>query len=659
MRRAVLLAVAALGIAPLARAEEPASAEEQLFELNDALTRETTVASTHGLSIRETPGVVSVITHEEIAASGASDLLGVLMLVPGFAPAVDVEGVVDVGLRGIWGHEGKILLLVDGVEMNDLLYSSNQLGMHYPVDQLDQVEIIRGPGSVRYGGFAELAVINLKTRTGKQLSGAEASVRMGAREHGLGTRTVSLSGGAATERFGGASISIAGYLGEGSRSERDYVDPAGRVAHLAFQSALRPAFFNVGAELHGVLLRIIHDGYQLEEQDSYGSLLSHPAALGFTSDAADLTYHWKATPRLTVTPRLTWRRQTPWELLDGSVGDFYTKTVQRWSGGVTAAYDLLDTLTLTGGLEGYTERAWLNDTTLQGSQTQFNGFNEVSYRNAAALVEGQYASFIGNLIGGLRYEHHSKFGDSLVPRLALTKVLGAFHFKLLASRAFRAPAIENINAGVDVKPETTTGLEAEVGYQLSDNLFVSANGFNTVVSDPIVYAVDPATQVQSYRNFNQTGSRGVELEGRASFRLLTARLSYAFAHSALNRVDLYDVPGHVGSVLGLPRHKVTAQVTVKLWRDVSFDPSVVILGERFGYQGDGNGGQTLVTVDTKTLLNAFVGYSHVLGSELDLRAGISNLLDQDLRYIQPYAGGHPPLPGPGREYQVQLAARFQ
>jgi outer membrane receptor for ferrienterochelin and colicin len=516
MRLAVPMVACCLGIALPVRAEEPASAEEQLFELNDALTRETTVASTHGLSIRETPGVVTVVTHEEIVASGAADLLGVLMLVPGFSPAVDVEGVVDLGLRGIWGHEGKILLLVDGIEMNELLYSSNQLGMHYPVDQLDEVEIIRGPGSVRYGGYAELAVINLKTRTAKQLSGAEASVRMGAREHGLGTRTVSLAGGAATDRFGGASISIAGFLGEGSRSERDYIDPRGQVAHLAFQSGLRPAFLNVGAELHGVLLRIIHDGYQLDEQDSYGNLLGHPAALGFTADAVDLTYHWKATPRLTVTPRLTWRRQTPWQLLDSSVGDYYSKTVQRWSGGVTAAYDLLDTLTLTGGLEGYADRAWLNDTTLQGSQTQFGGYNEVSYRNAAALVEAQYASFIGNLIGGLRYEHHSKFGDSLVPRLALTKVLGAFHFKLLASRAFRAPAIENINAGVDVKPETTTGLETEVGYQLSDNLYVSANGFNTVVSDPIVYAVDPATPIQSYRNFSQTGSRGVELEGRAS-----------------------------------------------------------------------------------------------------------------------------------------------
>ena len=58
-----------------------------------------TVASTKALTTRESPGIVTLITSDEIAASGARDLIDVLRQVPGFEFGVDVQG--TVGLR--WG----------------------------------------------------------------------------------------------------------------------------------------------------------------------------------------------------------------------------------------------------------------------------------------------------------------------------------------------------------------------------------------------------------------------------------------------------------------------------------------------------------------------------------------------------------------------------
>src|SRR3954471_7742222 len=81
------------------------------LSLEDLLNTPTTVASSKATKLRETPGVVTVVTRDEIRASCAADLIDVLMLVPGFTFGVDVIGAVGVAFRGNWGHEGKVLLL--------------------------------------------------------------------------------------------------------------------------------------------------------------------------------------------------------------------------------------------------------------------------------------------------------------------------------------------------------------------------------------------------------------------------------------------------------------------------------------------------------------------------------------------------------------------
>src|SRR6266567_3336589 len=58
------------------------------------------VATVKPQTTRQTAGIVTVITREEIVSSGARDLIDVLRLVPGFSFGVDVQGTVDVGVRG-------------------------------------------------------------------------------------------------------------------------------------------------------------------------------------------------------------------------------------------------------------------------------------------------------------------------------------------------------------------------------------------------------------------------------------------------------------------------------------------------------------------------------------------------------------------------------
>ena len=139
-------------------------------DLQKMLNKNVSVSS-QNLSTRETPGIISVVTAEEIQNSGARDMIDVLRLVPGFDVAQDLQFVMGLSLRGNWANEGKVLVLMDGQPFNELLYQSVAVGNRFPDDAIERIEIIRGPGSAQYGGSAEYGVINIITKAASSLTG--------------------------------------------------------------------------------------------------------------------------------------------------------------------------------------------------------------------------------------------------------------------------------------------------------------------------------------------------------------------------------------------------------------------------------------------------------------------------------------------------------
>ena len=156
--------------------------EEQLQELREmsleeVLKSEITVASLTPVSMRESPGIVTLITRDDIINAGTRDLIDVLtLLVPGFSFQQSQYGPIGLGVRGNWAFDGKALMMIDGVECNDEAFSAILFGNHFLVENIDRIEIIRGPGSVIYGANAALGVINIITRGYKQFKGAYSAV---------------------------------------------------------------------------------------------------------------------------------------------------------------------------------------------------------------------------------------------------------------------------------------------------------------------------------------------------------------------------------------------------------------------------------------------------------------------------------------------------
>jgi outer membrane cobalamin receptor len=633
--------------------------EIQEVSLESLLDSPVDIATVKPQTQRETAGIVTVITREEILNSGARDIIDVLRLVPGFSFGVDVQGTVDVGVRGNWGHEGKTLLLIDGQEMNELLYSTNALGNHYPVDQIQRVEIIRGPGSAIYGGYAELAVINVITRGGDELGGVAVAGTYGQMERGFGHRTVSLSYG---ERYNsGLTLSLSGFFGQGNRSDTDYTDFNGTSYSSVDNAAENPAFVNLALGYKGLKLRFIYDDFTFGGQDGYGTVEPRPVDAHFKSLIADAHYEKKVGEKLTVTPRLNFRHQTPWNYDDDPESTvFFDVSVMRLLGNVMASYDAVPGLNLLAGVEGYYDYAKLNDLRLVGSQTMFGTEPDVAYQNVAGITQALYNTPIANFTAGARYEYHSQFGGSFVPRAAITKVMGRFHSKLLASQAFRAPGIENINVNADIKPEKTTVFEGELGYQLGYHQFVSLNAYDITIKRPIIYSYDPASMSEIYQNFDQTGTRGVEAEYRLRYKWGYATANWSYYNAAgKNKIALYQVPTDDSVHLAFPAHKVAVTGSVNLTRSLTFNPSAIFTSERFGYMsGDADGNPVLGSRPGGVMLNANLLHRDLFMKGLDAGLGCFNILGKEVLYLQPYDGGHAPLPGPSREFVLKLSYTY-
>jgi outer membrane receptor for ferrienterochelin and colicin len=637
------------------------------LSLEDLLVIETGVATRSGKPLRETPGVVTVITRDEIARSGARDLLDVLVLVPGFsAPGVDVEGAINVGFRGVWGHEGKILLLIDGLEMNEDLFSTLQLGNHYPLHNVERIEVIRGPGSAVYGGYAELAVINVITRGGRGMSGSSVQVSLGQRSDGLGHRTLSMAFGQPIGDDGELSLAMTG--GQGSRSGRDFVDIYGDSFDMSEQSAMNPFHVNGGLRLGGFKLRAIYDDYGLDALDGFDAIQPRAIRLHFETLTASAEYAARPVAGLTITPRIAYKRTSPWGTKAGDTDLYYLKSNRRYTGGLAVAYDVTEDLgTLVGG-EVYHDRAEAFGDPDLGFGGLFAGDQrEVSYTNLAGYAQVLYDNPLANLAVGARLEQHSEFGTSFVPRAALTRVLGRAHVKLLASRAFRAPGIENISLfqpnperpdNDSIDPERTTTYELEVGVALSPGLYVGANLFDITIDQPIVYFFDEATGTEGYTNFDQTGSRGGELEVKNQHGRGAATFTYSFHHEAgKNQVPFYAArDGRV--LLGMPAHKLTLREDFDLTRSLGLHASAVYLSDRWAYTHvDDEEISVQENLGSTLLVDAFLRARDLGLRGLDLGVGVKNIFAEDFVAAQPYDGYHAPLPMFDRELMIRLQYR--
>jgi len=633
------------------------------------------VASQNNLMLKKAPGIITLITEKEIINSGARDLMEVLELIPGIVFNLDTEGSLSIAIRGIWAEEGKALLLIDGQEMNDILWATILFGNHFPVSQVKRVEVLRGSASVVYGGQAELAVINVITKSAKDLNGFASSIDFGFMFpdpiKDFTRRNLSLSYG---KQFGDFKVVAHALLGSGNLSDRVYTDLYNNSYDMTSNSNMNPSFLNLGLSYKDLSARFIMDLYQVKSRDLAGLNIPASSPLLITSHKgyyAELKYNYSPFENLTITPKFNYKLQYPWnsddevarnlDAIKDYEGVFFDKSIERYTANITAKSDITENVNILAGSEFYYDTARALDDKNADFGKDKNG-TSVSYHNLSLFGQGLYKTDFGSLTLGARYENNSVYGSYFVPRIALAGLWEDFNVKLLYSKAFRTPGMQNIinfnpqfSKNSVIKPENTTAMELETGYQINENMEFTANIFDISISDPIIYFTDENNQ-DSYDNFEKVGTRGIEFDYKLEDEKIGyANLGYSFSTVSSNTVDVYKIPNRSDLLLGFPAHKFIFSGSLNLCEKLSLNPSAIFYSQRYGFNSqDSEGNPVIKEFPSVLMLNLKLLYRDFLVDGLNLGISAYNLLDQNYYYIQSYNGYHAPLPGSSREFSLNL-----
>src|SRR5882762_586908 len=155
---------------------------EQLGEI------EVTAASKEPEQVWRTPAAIYVLTQEDIRRSGATSIPEVLRLVPGVEVAQINSSLWAVGIRGFGnGFSKSVLVLIDGRSVYTPLYAGVAWNVqNLLLEDVERIEVIRGPGGTIWGSNAVNGVIDIITKSAKDTRGDLTSVRSGTSDQGAG-----------------------------------------------------------------------------------------------------------------------------------------------------------------------------------------------------------------------------------------------------------------------------------------------------------------------------------------------------------------------------------------------------------------------------------------------------------------------------------------
>jgi outer membrane receptor protein involved in Fe transport len=668
----ILVCVAALSLSALA--EDPPSSRrspQDLTELSLEELLEVPVVTVNGVSrfnqlVTRAPAAVSVVTGDEIEKFGYRTLADVLRSVPGLYVTYD-RNYSYLGIRGFnrsGDYNSRVLALLDGHRLNENIYDSVLLGTEemLDVENIERIEVIRGPGSSIYGNNAFFGVLNIISKRGSQINGVEASAE------------------------GGSFETFKGRLSYGKRFDNDLEWLlSGSVYHSAgdrelyFKEFDNPATHNGIAEdsdgdtaYHAFSSVIYHDFtltglFSQREKNiptaSYDTLFNDGREE--TTDArayVDLKYHKEITPDSEFTGRAFYDYYGYWGVYpyDGAApGDppdpYLNKddTIGQWTGTeLHWTQKILDRHTLAAGLEFRQN--------LEQEQVNYDDPPVVYYLrdDRSTLTFGLYGEMelvlATNLLinAELRYDYYESFGDTVNPRTALIynpwpKTTG----KLIYSQAFRAPnafesyyeAAGDTKANPDLNPETIRTYEAVLEQDLPLKSRLSLSAFYYRIDDLISQTVDPNDGLTVFENLDRAETKGLEIDWETRPRRgWMARTSYTFqqAENVETRKWLSNSPRHLAKV----------NLIAPLYEDKLFG------GFEVQYYGDMNT-VTGNRVDDYWVANLTL-YSQRILRGLECSASIYNLFDT--RFDHPATIDHiqSVIPQDGITFRLKLTYRF-
>jgi len=531
----IVAAAIGLGWAAGARAQTNAPRAEDIV----------VTATRTAQSVADVPASVQVLDRQAIVNSGAVTVDQVFRNVAG----VDLQGsglpgaAIRLSLRGLTpGYQSeRVLVLVDGRRVNDA-YLGNPEFLLMPADNLERVEILRGPASALYGSNAEGGVINIVTRRGADTPFTQVTAAAGSHQ----TQAYRLSHGwksGALDYFLTAShADTAGYMRNSDGTRRDWRD-WNVTGNLGWQ-------FDQDAELRLFLGQLTGEGAdensRRETQRDYAAALyrlrwdeQRDAELilrGYRNGQRDL-YDWK------YPGEGIYRQETLGAEVQQSL---WVAARHLATAGADVRRDGVNIDEVAGKI--------VADTTAGGVYAQ----DEVYFGDSVRLTLG------------LRDDSAADYGGEWCPRVGLLwRPVEQAEAYASWNRAYRAPSLSDryvrteYNGALfvgnpELKPETLTACEVGVRVRPVERVRAELAVFDNEMRDSFDFMRDPDGV---FRNHNVTRSwtRGVEssLSCRIAERM-TAFANYAYTAGEYRQGSMPDIEGN--RLAYLAPHKAAAGV---------------------------------------------------------------------------------------------------
>ncbi|MFN0031062.1 MAG: TonB-dependent receptor plug domain-containing protein [Flavobacteriales bacterium] len=604
--------------------------------------------------IRHSSANVLVFTRKQIEASGARDFLEFVRFVPGFSLGVDVDDVIGLGARGLWAHEGKILIMLDGIPLNEYNYGTVALYQRLHLDNIERIEIINGPGSVVYGGSAALGVINIISNTAEVQEGVFQSVRIGSTKDAIITKTMSLSGCHLSQNKTYISYSLS--KSDGLKSvEKRWPDDT-TLIDLRQRTQVENTEGNFSLMRNGVRAKFFFNAYDFDTSESL-----HQVQMRTTATEVEKLFKLGSAHSLKATFNHT--DQLPWQYINTADPEELgtNNKLKRNTLSMLGHARLNSKLNLNYGMQFYKLASWqLYDATT----TQAGANSKECLKGAAAFMQMRWLGKAGVIDAGLRGELSEIASPVLSPRISYSKVKKNAHFKANWSRAFKLPTFQNIALGpdsVDIVTENVTTLDVQIGYKFRYKIKAQLTAYTCKIENPIVYVYD-GMLLDNYINRQGIGSRGIEFFISQSTRDLAWFGSYSLyrPHNRAGRLPESELPEEMDAFIGMPNHKMTMCLQYHLSRHISVAANCVYQSSAYyAIAGDEEAGEMQYEqTPANVSCNIFTEIKPGQHDRIWIRLGCNNVTGANYRVLPAYNSGELPLSTYPREFRLELRIRL-
>lgn len=599
---------------------------EKLLELDlESLTNISIISATKTIStINEVPSTVRVITEKTIKENGYFTLEDALSSLPGFQFRNILGFNSYIFQRGIPNQNNLILLLIDGIQVNELNSGGFYAGGQFNLDNVKQIEVIYGPSSALYGTNAISGIINIITKDAKENEGFSISGLYGSfktynasaaygfydEESEFGLRVSAMIKSSEKAKLKGEDGDF-NWTNELENFEDDYS-------------------FEIKSDYKNFQMGLIFQNKQSSRSTNYKSFDTEfwdkNSLWNITFFNSYLKYQHEFSEKVNLNSTLYYRNTT---LHDNSiafvtdsfqVGYFRPASLAGIENMIT--YQPLEKLKIIGGLQFEYEMLSGNFSTTYSNSPDENppvpsSPEKENNTLLSSYLQGQY-HFLECLevYLGARFDHSSFYDNVFTPRLGFVFNKDNFTVKLLYSEAYRAPENWDYSFGVgnsNLKPEEIRSYEAAVNIRATDQITFGAALYHNKYFNLLQLSED--NNGHKFINSGKSSTLGSEITLDYTSRYIKAFGNYTYNLSEdENGNELPEISKHVAN----------AGITYFPIEEIGISLRGTFLGKRRNNVEIPATGNYLI--DEAFVLNSSISYTGIEHIRLSFLA--NNILDE-------------------------------